>query len=49
LNGSQFIDESALFPDKRRLEFDGAVHLGSEPGVGVAPDAAGLAELCVEA
>ena len=47
LNGSQFVDESALFPDKARIEFDGAVHLGSEPGIGVVPDAAGLAELSV--
>ncbi|TMF01375.1 MAG: hypothetical protein E6I52_11570 [Chloroflexi bacterium] len=47
LNGSQFVDESAPFPDKARIEFDGAVHLGSEPGIGVVPDAAGLAELSV--
>jgi muconate cycloisomerase len=49
LNGSQFVDESALFPDKARIEFDGTVHLDSAPGIGVAPDAAALAELCVEA
>jgi muconate cycloisomerase len=45
LNGSQFIDESALFADKARIEFDGAVHLGTEPGIGVAPDPDALAEL----
>jgi muconate cycloisomerase len=46
LNGSQFIDESAVYPDKSRIEFEGAVHLNSEPGIGVAPDLAALAELC---
>jgi len=45
LNGSQFIDESALFADKARIEFDGAVHLGSEAGIGIAPDPAALADL----
>ena len=45
LNGTQFIDESALYPDKACIEFDGAVHLGSQPGIGVAPDSAALAEL----
>ncbi|HLZ25360.1 MAG TPA: enolase C-terminal domain-like protein [Ktedonobacterales bacterium] len=44
LNGSQFIDESALYPDKARLEFDGVVHLGSAAGIGVAPDVAALRE-----
>ena len=44
LNGSQFIDESALYPDKARLEFDGVVHLGSAAGIGVAPDLAALRE-----
>jgi muconate cycloisomerase len=48
LNGSQFIDESAVYPDKSRIEFGGAVHLNSEPGIGVAPDLAALAELCAE-
>jgi len=41
LNGSQFIDESAVYPDKSRIEFEGAVHLNNEPGIGVAPDLAG--------
>ncbi len=44
LNGSQFIDESALYPDKARLEFDAVVHLGSAAGIGVAPDLAALRE-----
>jgi L-alanine-DL-glutamate epimerase-like enolase superfamily enzyme len=46
LNGSQFIDESKLYPDKACMEFDGTVHLGSHPGIGVAPDVAALTELC---
>src|SRR5207248_10935806 len=37
LNGSQFIDESALFPDKARLEAAGTVHVDNTPGLGVAP------------
>lgn len=38
LNGSQFFDESVLFPDKARVEYDGSVHLGTEPGIGIQPD-----------
>jgi len=38
LNGSQFIDETALYPEKSTVEFDGAVHLGNQPGIGVQPD-----------
>jgi muconate cycloisomerase len=45
LNGSQFIDEAALFPDKSRLESDGSVHLDARPGLGVEPDEQVLAEL----
>ena len=45
LNGTQFIDESVLFPDKACIEFDGAVHLGTQPGIGVAPDSDALARL----
>lgn len=37
LNGSQFLDESALYPGKAEIEFDGAVHLGMQPGIGVQP------------
>jgi muconate cycloisomerase len=39
LNGSQFTDESALFPEKTHIEKDGCVHLPNRPGVGVEPDA----------
>ncbi|MER3404699.1 MAG: hypothetical protein C4289_05640, partial [Chloroflexota bacterium] len=42
LNGSQFIDESALFPEKAALEFDGAVHLNDRPGIGVEPEEEGM-------
>jgi len=38
LNGSQFIDESALYPRKSEIEFDGTVHLNNEAGIGVYPD-----------
>jgi L-alanine-DL-glutamate epimerase-like enolase superfamily enzyme len=44
LNGSQFTDEAALYPEKARFEFDGGVHLDDAPGIGVAPDEAALAE-----
>jgi L-alanine-DL-glutamate epimerase-like enolase superfamily enzyme len=37
LNGSQFINESALYPDKSEIEFDGAVHLCKQIGIGVHP------------
>jgi L-alanine-DL-glutamate epimerase-like enolase superfamily enzyme len=42
LNGSQFLDESELFPTKADWEHDGAVHLGSQHGVGPAPDLAAV-------
>ncbi len=45
LNGSQFIDESALFPDKSRLESAGFVHVDDTPGLGVAPDEQAVREL----
>ncbi len=38
LNGSQFVDESALYPDKPKIEFDTTVHLGEQIGIGVHPD-----------
>lgn len=44
LNGSQFLDESALFPSKAEWEHDGTVHLGDTPGVGPAPDERALRE-----
>ena len=38
LNGSQFMDESALFPDKTQIEKGGVVCLNDRTGLGVAPD-----------
>jgi L-alanine-DL-glutamate epimerase-like enolase superfamily enzyme len=38
LNGSQFTDESALFPNKADVESGGTVHLPAESGIGVRPD-----------
>jgi len=38
LNGSQFMDESALYPNKSSFEHDGTVFLSSQPGLGVEPD-----------
>jgi L-alanine-DL-glutamate epimerase-like enolase superfamily enzyme len=38
LNGSQFVDESLLYPGKPEREFNGAVHLGEQIGIGVHPD-----------
>lgn len=38
LNGSQFTDESAIFPDKAEVESGGAVHLPAVAGIGVSPD-----------
>jgi L-alanine-DL-glutamate epimerase-like enolase superfamily enzyme len=38
LNGSQFLDESALYPDKHEIEYAGTVHLGEQAGIGVQPD-----------
>ena len=45
LNGSQFLDESMLYPSLTSIEYDGAVHLNDGPGVGVHPDEAALREL----
>jgi len=38
LNGSQFLDESAFYPDLRQIEHDGAIHFTDTPGVGTQPD-----------
>ena len=46
LNGSQFTDESALFPNKADVESGGIVHLPAEPGIGVRPDEDALLDLC---
>ncbi|MEZ4862117.1 MAG: enolase C-terminal domain-like protein [Caldilineaceae bacterium] len=45
LNGSQFTDESMLFPTKATLEYSGAVHLSDAPGIGLQPDEAALRDL----
>ena len=42
LNGSQFLDESAFYPEKARFERAGCVYLGEEAGIGVQPDEAAL-------
>ncbi|HJQ29329.1 MAG TPA: enolase C-terminal domain-like protein, partial [Rubrobacter sp.] len=38
LNGSQFTDESVIFPDKAKVESGGRVHLPAGAGIGVRPD-----------
>jgi L-alanine-DL-glutamate epimerase-like enolase superfamily enzyme len=38
LNGSQFIDESGLYPAKSEVERGGNVRLNDTPGIGVEPD-----------
>jgi muconate cycloisomerase len=45
LNGSQFLDESALYPDKTELEPGGEVRLPETPGVGVEPSEEGLRDV----
>ncbi len=45
LNGSQFIDESILYPDKPNIENRGSVLLDESVGIGVEPDEAGIREL----
>ena len=42
LNGSQFIDEGVLYPDKASVEHDGVVELNDEPGIGMEPHPEGL-------
>jgi L-alanine-DL-glutamate epimerase-like enolase superfamily enzyme len=39
LNGTQFIEEDALYPDKSKVESAGRIRLNDEPGIGVEPDA----------
>jgi L-alanine-DL-glutamate epimerase-like enolase superfamily enzyme len=38
LNGSQFIDESGLYPAKDEVERGGMIHLNDAPGIGIEPD-----------
>lgn len=48
LNGSQFTDDSLLFPTKNENERRGSVHLTDAPGIGVEPDEDALTRLVVE-
>lgn len=47
LNGSQFTDESALFPDKHVIEYAGSVHLSDAPGIGVEPEEGALRRFAI--
>lgn len=40
MNGSQFLDDSKLFPSKPEMEHGGVVRLGLGPGLGISPDEA---------
>jgi muconate cycloisomerase len=48
MNGSQFLDESGLYPNKATVESGGVVRLPDTPGIGVEPDPTGLRELAVK-
>jgi len=45
LNGSQFTDESTLFPTKAEVESGGTVRLPDGPGIGVRPDEEAVRDL----
>ncbi len=47
LNGSQFTDEEALFPQKAELESQGHLHLNDQPGLGATPDETALSSYLV--
>ncbi|MEO7700663.1 MAG: enolase C-terminal domain-like protein [Opitutus sp.] len=47
LNGSQFLDDSSVFPDKGRWEHNGQIHLDETPGIGVQPSEEALRSLAV--
>lgn len=47
LNGSQFLDESELYPAKAEVESMGEVRLPDTPGIGVEPDPYGIAQLSI--
>ena len=47
LNGSQFLDESALYPDKAAVESGGEVRLPDAPGIGVEPDGHAITDLAL--
>ncbi len=42
LNGSQFMDDSELFPRKSEIEAEGSIRLDDEPGIGIEPDESAL-------
>jgi len=48
LNGSQFVDDTALFPQKEEFEHGGTLFLPDTPGIGVAPDEAALQKFAAE-
>jgi L-alanine-DL-glutamate epimerase-like enolase superfamily enzyme len=48
LNGSQFVVDREVFPDKDEIEYGGRVQLGSRLGIGIAPDEAALRSLALE-
>ncbi len=48
LNGSQFLDETALYPTKSSIERNGTVHLPTEPGIGIRPDEQALRDLAAD-
>jgi L-alanine-DL-glutamate epimerase-like enolase superfamily enzyme len=45
LNGGQFLDESALYPNRADFESMGEIRLPDTPGIGIEPDPHGLTEL----
>lgn len=47
LNGSQFLDESAFFPQKTAMMSGGTVTFGDAPGIGVEPNEVALRALAL--
>lgn len=47
LNGNQFLDEAALYPEKGAIEQGATVMLPESPGIGVVPDFAALERLAI--
>lgn len=48
LNGTQFMDDSELFPNKAQFERDGNVLFNDEVGIGIEPDPGALKKLAWE-
>ena len=48
LNGSQFVDDSALYPTKEEVEHDGQVWLPEVAGIGIEPDVSALEVLRIQ-